>query len=110
MAKYLAGPFNLETYPWIRDWFKGEEALLFGSRADIDYSKAGESFQEILSRVPAGANPEYLLYFFPENNCIPPGIESSPLPVIAVISDWSINLESLAKIAPFFSYLIVDSS
>src|SRR5579872_6169791 len=105
---YLAGPFNLANQPWIRDWFKGQEALLFGNQTEIDFTTAAETFSDIVSRVPGGKKVDCMLYFFPENNCIPPGIEKSPFPVVAVISDWNINLEAVVKIAPFFSHLILD--
>ncbi len=105
---FLAGPFNLEKQPEIQNWFANENALLFGNGGALAYTLSTETYQDILNRIPQGVSIDYLLYFFLENNCIPAGIENSPFPTIAVISDWSINLEAIARVAPFFSYLLVD--
>lgn len=104
---FLAGPFNMEKDPQIREIFEGQDAVLFGKGADLDYEFGRDSYADLTGKT-GGIKPEFLLFFMPEFFGVPAGIEDSPFPAVAIISDWGVNLEAMARIAPFFSRLVVD--
>ncbi len=105
---FLAGPYDLKEAPLIREMYLGRDVLLYGKSADIPYDFEADNFQSLLDRIPSNQSIDFLLFVCPEFFGVPVGIERAPFPVIGVSSDWSINLEALVKIAPFFSYLVVD--
>jgi len=105
---FLAGPYDLTKEPQLREMYSEQDVLLFGKEADIPFDFAQDTFSDLLKRLPKNKPVDFMFFALPEFFGVPREIEHSPFPVIAIISDWSINLEALTRVLPFFSHFIVD--
>jgi len=105
---FLAGPFNLEQHPILRDYFPRDEGILFGKGADLNFDFKSDTFEDLRKQIAPGTAIDFLLYFNPEFNGIPIGIERASFPAIAVVSDWSVNLESVLRLSHFFFRVFID--
>lgn len=107
---FLAGPFDLQESPHLNELFIGSDVVTFGKNADIHYDFANDTYLDLIKKIPQDKKIDFLLFFTPEFHGIPYGIENSTFPAIALISDWSMNLEATLRIAPLFSYIFIDKA
>lgn len=65
-------------------------------RFDYEYDLCGETFGDILNRIGDAWRPDLLVVWYPANIPPPRGLEHSPIPTLAVASDWNLFYAPLA--------------
>ncbi len=64
-------------------------------RARYTFIPATDSLQDILDRLAPEWRPDLILCWFPENDPPPVGIETSPVPTVAMAGDWNMFYPAL---------------
>lgn len=77
-------------------------------QADIQYDFATVHFEEILNRLPQGWEPDLVLFWSPEYQGIPVGIEHCPYPLIAAVGDWNMGFRAIREMLTAFDYVFTD--
>lgn len=98
--------FNI---PWVSQSSQ-LELLVFGPESSgalqYDYQ---EPWSEWLARVLPLLGPvDALLFYLPEVYQLPPGLEQSPLPTVAILSDWNLNFTATMVSLQCFDQVLVD--
>jgi len=108
--KVLAGPDNWSFFTEF--WRKGLEGMdvLFFSEGGggIQFDWGQGTFADILGQLPAGWEPDLVVWWFPEYQAVLPGIEDCPFPTLAVLSDWQVATDSLFEMARHFDLVATD--
>jgi len=102
-----------------RERYRDVEVLTFGPKDrmwvgkrfypfDIEFDPARGRWEELASLLPPGWEPDLVLFYYPEHEPLPKGIERAPWPVVGVISDWNIHFDQLWTMAPFFDAVAAD--
>lgn len=77
-------------------------------QANIQYDFATIHFDEILNRLPSGWEPDLVLFWSPEYQGIPTGIENCPYPLVAAVGDWNMGFRGIREILTAFDHLFTD--
>jgi len=85
------------------------QVITFSERkADIQYDFASVRFEDILNRLPSGWEPDLVLFWSPEYQGIPTGIENCPYPLVAAVGDWNMGFRGIREILTAFDHLFTD--
>ncbi|MAG37571.1 MAG: hypothetical protein CL878_15145 [Dehalococcoidia bacterium] len=104
--RILFGPTNREPCA-----VAGHELLTFGGeRSTVQFSQAHESWDTLLERAQAAAGKaDVVVWWLPEDDPFPDGGPSaSPVPVVAMVSDWNLSFHSVTTIARRCALTLVD--
>lgn len=108
--KILAGPDNWE---YVTKYF-GLGLVDFDCKI-FSYEGAGElnlewgeSLGDLLSRLPEGWEPDWVIWWLPEYLRFPPDIHHCPYPTLLVVSDWNVMSEPLYRMAEAFDVVATD--
>ena len=108
--KILAGPDNWSFYT--ANWRQGlvdQELITFSNgNGGIQYQPGQSSFQDILSQLPQGWQPDLVIWWFPEFLEVLPGLVDCPFPTMAQISDWHSLREGLIPLVRQFDLVATD--
>jgi tetratricopeptide (TPR) repeat protein len=80
------------------------------SDAGIVYNIETDSFQDILNRLPAGWQPDIVIFWAPEYNSIPLGLEKAPCTTIAVVGDWNLGFYAIKENLKKFDWIVTDKA
>lgn len=76
---------------------------------DLSFDLAQDSWEDLLKPLPPDWQPDLILWLAPAVQGLPPGIEQSPVPVVALVHDWhSHGLGTLLDCAEDFDWLFCD--
>lgn len=105
----LLGPLNRRDHQPVVGDLDGSEVRLFDrAHADIAFDPAVEPLEAIFGRLPAGWQPQCLIWWSPEYSLLPEGIERCPVPSIAVLGDWNLGLWATAPLLEAFDAVVTD--
>lgn len=76
---------------------------------DIPFDAGEESFEQLIERT-AGFAPDAIVFFWPDQDPLPEGLEDSPIPTIAVVSDYNLTLPLQRGLWPYFDLVLCDHS
>ncbi|MBX7257308.1 MAG: glycosyltransferase [Candidatus Hydrogenedentes bacterium] len=76
--------------------------------ADYCFDPLRESWSDILSRFGANWTPDIALFWFPENDPPPLGIEDSPIPTVAMAGDWNMFYPCLSVNLGRYDHVLCD--
>jgi tetratricopeptide (TPR) repeat protein len=76
--------------------------------ADYIYDPATESLDDILARIGKEWTPDLLLFWFPENDPPPFGVENSPIPTVAMAGDWNLFYPALHVNLSRYDHVLCD--
>ncbi len=102
-----------------RERFRDVELLTFGPKDrmwvgksfypfDLEFDPSRGTWEELASLLPPGWEPDLVLFYYPEHEPLPRGIERAPWRVVGVISDWNLHFDQLWGMAPFFDAVAAD--
>ena len=102
-----------------RERLRDVELLTFGPRDrmwigkdffpfDLEFDPSRGSWEELRALLPPGWEPDLVLFYYPEHEPLPRGIERAPWPVVGVISDWNLHFDQHWGMAPFFDAVAAD--
>ncbi|MBT9549111.1 MAG: glycosyltransferase [Candidatus Sericytochromatia bacterium] len=78
---------------------------------DLSFDLNQDHFEDLFKPLPAAWQPDLILWLAPAVQGLPPGIEESPVPVVALVHDWhSQGLGTLLDCATDFDWLFCDQS
>lgn len=77
---------------------------------DVEFDPARGSWAELASLLPADFTPDVVLFYWPDQEPLPAGLETCPHPVVGVVSDYNLTLPYTAGLWPFFDLLLVDTA
>jgi hypothetical protein len=114
----VLGNFPFEMFGPREEW-PFEEVLSFGPSSgrrvgdaqfdyDIPFDGGEASIHQLLSSLPAGFAPDAILLLWPDQEPIPRDLEQSPVPVIAIVSDYNLTLPFFLRSWPFFDLVLCD--
>jgi len=75
---------------------------------DYYFDLASETFVQIIDRIAAEWRPDLFLCWFPEKMPPPLQIEDSPVPTVALVSDWGYRYASVEYNAGRFDLVLCD--
>ena len=106
----LLGPLNPSDYSAAAGDLGSLDVRCFDRRgADITFDPARESLEALWSRLPSDFVPDCLIWWSPEYTLVPEGIESCPVPTIAVLGDWNLGVWSTAPLLEAFDWVVTDA-
>lgn len=76
--------------------------------ADYTYDPARDSLADILARISPEWRPDLLLFWFPENDPPPAGVEDAPIPTVAMAGDWNLFHPYLRLNLSRYDYVLCD--
>ncbi len=79
-----------------------------GSGYDLVYDEREDTFQDLMQRLPADWQPDWIIWWDLVFQGLPVGIEDSPWPLIAMAGDWNLGWSTLEHYASVFDLLIAD--
>ena len=102
-----------------RECYREVDLLTFGPRDrmwvgkrfypfDLEFDPSRGTWEELQALLPPGWDPDLVLFYYPEHEPLPRGIEKAPWPVVGVISDWNLHFDQLWTMAPFFDAAAAD--
>jgi spore maturation protein CgeB len=80
------------------------------SDAEIIYNIEKDTFQDITARLPAGWEPDIVLFWSPEYNTIPLNIEKAECTTIAIVGDWNLGFSALKENLKRFDWIMTDKA
>ncbi len=75
---------------------------------DLEFDPSRGTWEDLRALLPPGWEPDLILFYYPEHEPLPRGIERAPYPVVGVISDWNLHFDQLWTMAPFFDAVAAD--
>lgn len=69
----------------------------------------GRPISDLLEKLPSDWEPDWVVWWLPEYQRIPPGIEDCPYPTLLVISDWNVISGPLEDIVGAFDVVATDA-
>lgn len=75
---------------------------------DISYDPVHEHLDELFRRLPSGFVPDAMLIYWPDQQPIPRGLETCPVPVVGVISDYNLSLPWITGLWAWFDTWLCD--
>lgn len=75
---------------------------------DVAFDPASGSIEELLASLPRDFEPDLVLFYWPDQEPLPDGLERCPVPVVGVLSDYNLSLPYVAGLWPLFDMLLVD--
>lgn len=75
---------------------------------DVEFDPSEETTAELWERLPADFVPDVWLFYRPDQEPLPEGMEDSPVPVVGILSDYNLSLQHVMGLWPFFDMLLVD--
>ena len=75
---------------------------------DIEFDGSDGSVHDLLRALPPGFSPDFLLFYWPDQEPIPSDLEECPIPVVGILSDYNLTLPYVTGLWPFFDTLLVD--
>ncbi len=102
-----------------RERYRDVELLTFGPKDrmwvgkrfypfDLEFDPSRGTWEQLRALLPPGWEPDLILFYYPEHEPLPRGIEKAPYPVVGVISDWNLHFDQLWTMAPFFDAVAAD--
>ena len=89
-----------------------ERIISFGVQGaqsfDLAFDAAQQGIDELFAALPAEFAPDVILIWWPDQSPLPRGLETSPVPVIGILSDYNLTLPWVLGLWPFFDTLLVD--
>ena len=79
-------------------------------QANIQVDLGTEDFAAVLRKLPDDFSPDAVLIFSPMYLPIPHGIEDSPYPVFAIVSDWNLGYFQLRENLKRFDHIFGDKA
>lgn len=76
--------------------------------ADIYYDPREACFADILKQLPPDWEPDIVIWSCLAGTPLPPGIEESPFPTLAVVHDWPLNLQACLDYLDAFDFVVGD--
>jgi hypothetical protein len=80
------------------------------SNSDVVYNIEKDSFQDIINSLPSGWSPDVVIFWSPEYNTLPLGIEKSTSFTLAVVGDWNLGFTSLKENLKKFDWIVTDKA
>jgi Flp pilus assembly protein TadD len=74
---------------------------------DVQVDLANDTIHDIVKRTPGGP-PDLVLIWEPGWLALPKNIEASPVPVVALLSDWNLTLRPQIGMLDAFDYIFTD--
>ena len=109
IMRILLGCLDYIDKTYYKEALKNYDLKIFSyANADIEYDPGNVDFPTILTRLPAGWEPDLVMFFHPEYQFLPIGMEECPYPLIALVSDWNLGFESINNIIGCFDYVFID--
>ncbi len=104
------GPVHGTEVDRFRRALAEHDALLFSwdAGADIQYDPQNTTFQQILEQLPAGWEPEVVIFWSPEYHPIPAGLEQCPYRLVAALGDWNLALWRIRDTLRMFDHILTD--
>ncbi|MEZ0368589.1 MAG: glycosyltransferase [Candidatus Sericytochromatia bacterium] len=102
------GHANLRTFNSTRAVTMSERHQSRPLMSDSYYDYEGASFADILAALPAGWQPDLVIWSNLSLYGLPPGIEDCPWPTLAIIHDWHLNLQALLDYVQAFDFVVAD--
>lgn len=109
--KILLGPITLQEQggQYLMRALHRHQVITFSEKqADIQYDLATVHFDDILNQLPDGWQPDLVLFWSPEYQGIPTGIEHGPYPLVAAVGDWNMGFRALREMLTAFDYIFTD--
>ncbi len=75
---------------------------------DVAFDPSRESIDDLFERLPADFRPDVVLFYWPDQEPLPAGLENCSVPVVGVLSDYNLALPYIAGLWPFFDVLLTD--
>lgn len=75
---------------------------------DVEFDPSSGSWHDLWQRLPYGFEPDFLLFWWPDQEPIPADLRDCPVPVVGIVSDYNLSLPYLAGTWPFFDVVLVD--
>jgi hypothetical protein len=108
--KILAGPDNWSYFT--KNWGQGlaDQELLTFSQANggLQYQPGRSSFGDVLAQLPAGWEPDLVIWWFPEFQEVLPDLADCPYPTMVQISDWHAVRDALVPVCLNFDMVATD--
>ncbi len=87
------------------------EVITFGYNEGVQIRiRPGDSFKEVVRRLPADWIPDFCLLWSVEWNLLPPDIEEFPFPIVAYLGDWDYDVPLTRRIIECVDLIVVGGS
>lgn len=109
--RILLGPIRSSEMggQYLRRALANHSVITFAEQdADITYDYSMVTFDQILSALPEGWQPDLVLIWSPEYQGLPLGFERCPFPIVGAIGDWNMSFRCLKELAGAFDHLFTD--
>lgn len=81
---------------------------LHGEEFTVSFDFETENFTDLMRKLPAGWQPDLILYEAAEYNSMPLGIENAPCPTAIMVGDWNIGYTLTKHNLSRFDRIVVD--
>ncbi|MEZ5990297.1 MAG: glycosyltransferase [Planctomycetota bacterium] len=75
---------------------------------DLGFDGHAQGFDELMAMLPADFEPDALLFFWPDQEPVPEGLERAPFPVVGLLSDYNLSLPHVTGLWPYFDAMLCD--
>ncbi|MFQ5504016.1 MAG: hypothetical protein ACE5F1_04360, partial [Planctomycetota bacterium] len=76
---------------------------------DIPFDPGTGSIWDLLQLLPRDFEPDCLVFWWPDQDPLPEGLQNCPVPVVGVLSDYNLTLPYLTRLWPFFDLMLTDT-
>jgi tetratricopeptide (TPR) repeat protein len=107
--RVLLGPLNRRDHRAVVGDLADLDIVVFDRHdADVAFDPAREPLETLWGRLPAGWQPDVLVWWSPEYAALPEGIERCPVPSAAVLGDWNLGVWATAPLLEAFDLVVTD--